>query len=122
MHEMGIANSVLEAVRTETARLNGQHASKVGMRIGELAAVDPEALHFCFDALVCGTDLEPLELEIEFCPRKHRCPRCEKVFPVVDYAIECPQCGSPQTEFVSGDELELAYLEVADHEPLATGR
>ena len=122
MHEMGIANAVLDAVRREALRLDARHISKVGVHIGELAAVDPEALHFCFDALVCGTELEPIELDIEFCPRKHRCPQCQEVFPVVDYAIECPQCGNPRTEFMSGDELELAYLEVADHESLATGR
>jgi hydrogenase nickel incorporation protein HypA/HybF len=122
MHEMGIANAVLEAVRMEALRLNGRHPLKVGVRIGELAAVDPAALGFCFDALVRGTDFEPLELDIEFCSRKHRCPQCKEVFPVVDFAIECPQCGSLRTEYVSGDELELAYLEVADHDSLATGR
>ena len=116
MHEMGIANAVLEAVRTETARLNGRHASKVGVRVGELAALDPDALHFCFDALVRGTDLEPLELDIEFCPRRQRCPQCSHEFAVVDFTIQCPQCGNPQTEFVSGDELQLAYLEVDDDE------
>jgi len=114
MHEMGIANAILEAVVTEATRLNGQHPSRVGVRIGELAAVDPEALHFCFDALVRGTDLEPLELDIELCPRKHRCPQCDEVFPVVDYFTECPRCGGLRTEFVSGDELELAFLEVDD--------
>lgn len=117
-----MASAVLEAVRTETLRLDGRHPLKVGVRIGELAAVDPEALHFCFDALVSGTDLQPLALEVEFCPRKHRCPQCAEVFPVVDYAIECPRCGNPRTQFLSGDELEFVYLEVADDEPLATGR
>jgi hydrogenase nickel incorporation protein HypA/HybF len=122
MHELGIAHEVLEAVRKEAIRLNGQRPTKVGVRIGELAAVDPEALHFCFDALVLETGLAPLELEIEFCPRRHRCPQCNQVFAVVDYAVACPRCGSPGTEFVSGDELELAYLEVSDYEPLAAGR
>jgi Zn finger protein HypA/HybF involved in hydrogenase expression len=30
-----------------------------------MAGIDPESLAFCFEALVKGTDLEPLELEIE---------------------------------------------------------
>jgi len=38
MHEMGIANSVLEAVRTEAARYPGAQPRKVALRIGELAA------------------------------------------------------------------------------------
>jgi Zn finger protein HypA/HybF involved in hydrogenase expression len=38
---------------------------KVGVRIGEMAGIDPDSLAFCFEALVQGTELEPLELEIE---------------------------------------------------------
>jgi len=30
-----------------------------------MAGIDPESLAFCFEALVKGTDVEPLELEIE---------------------------------------------------------
>jgi hydrogenase nickel incorporation protein HypA/HybF len=119
MHEMGIASEILATVRKEALRLNGQRPIKVGVRIGQLAAVDPEALQFCFQALVQETDLEPLELDIELRPRKHRCPQCEEVFAVIDYAIQCPRCGNLHTEFKSGDELELAYLELSDHEPLA---
>ena len=73
MHEMGIANSVLESIRTEAQRFPGRHIYKVGVRIGELAGVDPEAMRFCFEALVRDTDLEPLALEIDYRPRRHEC-------------------------------------------------
>jgi len=65
MHEMGIASSILEAVRTETAMHTPARARKVGVRLGEMAGIDANSLSFCFDALVKGTDLEPLELAIE---------------------------------------------------------
>ena len=42
MHEMGIANSILDAVRTEAGRYPGTRPTKVGVRLGELAAIDPE--------------------------------------------------------------------------------
>jgi hydrogenase nickel incorporation protein HypA/HybF len=66
MHELSIADSILDAVRNESARHGGAHVSKVGLLLGELAGVDRESLSFCFDALVLGTELEPLELDIEF--------------------------------------------------------
>ena len=119
MHEMGIANSILEAVATEMRRHLGSRASKVGVRIGELAAIDGEALRFCFDALSRDTDFEGLQLEIEFCPRRHRCDQCGEAFAVHDYEFACPKCGFTQTRFIGGDELELAYLEVEEHEPSA---
>jgi len=112
MHEMALANSVLQAVRMEAARHPGSCPSRVGVRIGELAAVDPSALEFCFDALTRETDLEALQLEIEICPRRHRCLDCSTEFGVKDYFFECPRCASLRSECLSGDELELAYLEV----------
>jgi hydrogenase nickel incorporation protein HypA/HybF len=114
MHELGIANSILEAVRIESAMRNGGRVVKVGLRIGELAAVDPEALRFCLEALVSGTDLEPLALDLEYCPRRARCPRCGDVFRGVEFPVACPNCNSAEPEFAGGDELEFAYLEIED--------
>lgn len=121
MHELGIANSILEAVRTEVARVPGRYATKVSVRIGEMTAVDPDALHFSFDVLTRNTDLAGLQLEIEFCPRRHRCDECGKEFTVRDYDIQCPQCGSLRTKFVSGDEFALGYLEVEEYGTSSVG-
>jgi hydrogenase nickel incorporation protein HypA/HybF len=114
MHEMGIANSILEAVRTEAQRFPGGHISKVGVRIGELAGVDPDSMSFCFDALVRETDLEPLAIEIEYCSRSHQCRDCRGIFPAPLEGARCPSCGGTDSVFVAGDELELSYLEVED--------
>lgn len=65
MHEVGIAEGILTAVRTEAAAHKPARPTKVGVRIGEMAGVDPDSLTFCFDVLVKGSDLEPLELAIE---------------------------------------------------------
>ena len=65
MHEIGIATNILNAVRAETATHQPARAVKVGVRIGEMAGIDPNSLSFCFEILVKGTDLEPLELAIE---------------------------------------------------------
>ena len=121
MHEMGIANSVLEAVRTEMGLHPGTYPCKVGVRIGEMAAIDPEALRFCFEAIILGTDLESLALGIEVCPRRHRCQLCGREFIVRDYDSRCPQCASLETTCISGDELELAYLEIEEYGPSAVG-
>jgi len=112
---MGIANSVLEAVRAEMGLHPGTYPCKVGVRIGEMAAIDQDALHFCFEAIIVGTDLESLELSIEVCPRRHRCQACSREFVVRDYDSRCPQCASLETTCISGNELELAYLEVEEY-------
>ena len=65
MHEMGIASSILDAVRKEVLRYPGYRAAKVDVRIGEFAGVDGESLRFCFDAIVKDSPLAPLELAVE---------------------------------------------------------
>ena len=118
---MGIANSVLDAVRTEMGRHPGMYPCKVGVRIGEMSAIDPESLRFCFEAMIQGTDLESLELGIEVCPLRYRCQVCGREFVVRDYDSHCPQCASLETTYISGDELELAYLEVEEYGPSPVG-
>jgi hydrogenase nickel incorporation protein HypA/HybF len=121
MHEMGIANSVLQAVRIEMGRHPGTYPCKVGVRIGELAAIDQDSLRFCFEAMIQDTDLDSLTLGIEICPRRHRCRICAHEFVVRDYDSCCAQCGSPETTCIAGDELELAYLEVEEYGPNSVG-
>jgi len=114
MHELSIANSILEAVQAEAGRRLGVRVTKVGVRIGELSGVVPEALSFGFEALVRGTEWQLLQLEIETCPHRQRCPQCGRTFTAVDYDVTCPGCGESKTTCIGGDELELAYLEVEE--------
>jgi len=114
MHELGIANSVLETVQAEVARRPGAVPIRIAVRVGEMAGIDPGALAFGFAALTAGTRWQTVRLEIESRPREHRCVACSTTFRVVDYNFACPSCGGSRTECVSGDELELLYLEVEE--------
>lgn len=67
MHEMGIACSVIEAVRKELLRYPAWRVLKVSVRIGEFAGVDSESLRFCLDAIVKDSPLAPLELIVVPC-------------------------------------------------------
>ena len=117
MHEIGIADAILNSVRTETGTRPGFVPRKVAVRIGELAAVDPDALRFAFEALTRETELESLELRIEMCSRQHLCVQCNFRFHVTEPDFCCPQCGNQFTRCVSGEELEIAYLEMEKYEP-----
>lgn len=111
---MGIASSVLDAVRTEALRHPGSKPSRVGLRIGEWSGVDTESLRFCFEALVMGSDLDGLQLDLEYRTRQNRCEQCGAQFAVSGFEITCPQCRSDKTKQVSGTELDIAYLELED--------
>ena len=69
MHELGIANSVLEAVQKEMTRRPGARLTKVGLRIGEFSGVEESSLRFCFEVLVRDTEMRSAVLDIERGPR-----------------------------------------------------
>ena len=121
MHEMGIASSILEGVAKELDRRPGTRAVKVGVRIGELAGVDPDALSFAFEALTLETEFAGLTIEIEYIAPRSRCRECSREFEVRNYELLCPACGSLSTERLSGDELEFKYLEIEPAESAETG-
>lgn len=114
MHELSIAMSILEAAQRETARREGAELRKVAVRVGELAGVDPEALRFSFQAITQETDFQKVELELDYIARTNRCADCATEFMVKNGDFVCPRCGSSDTSFLSGDELEIAYLELEE--------
>ena len=113
MHEMSIVSSVLETARVEQRSHPGSRVSKIALRIGEWSGVDPESIRFCFDALV-WREIHPPQLEIEFLPRQNRCGKCSTLFHLKNFEIACPACGSSPTQPVSGDEMDIAWLELEE--------
>ncbi len=114
MHELGIASAVLDQVRSELEKHPGARATRIGVRVGDLSGVDCDALSFSFEVLVKDTEFEKLTLDIQSCPVRYRCRKCEEAFTVNDYVTLCPRCNLPDTECVSGAELELAFLELEE--------
>ena len=111
----------MDAVRAEVRRYPEARASKAGLRIGELAGLDVDSLRFCFEAIVQGTELESLQLEIELCPQRRHCGDCARDFAVRDYELRCPYCGSERGECRGGDELDLTFVEVEEHATSGVG-
>jgi hydrogenase nickel incorporation protein HypA/HybF len=111
---MGIAETVLDAVRTELTLYPGARASRAGLRIGALSGVEPESLRFCLEALVTGSDLDPLEFDFEIRPWLRVCLDCAAEFPAADASTACPICGSERARTAGGDEMEFAYLELEE--------
>jgi len=118
MHEVGIASSILEAGRAETARRPGARLTAIGVRVGVLSGVDVDALRFAFECIVTDTEEKNVAFTIESCPRVNRCEPCGHEFespsnlPFSD--APCPRCQSRQTRFVSGDQLDLKFIEVEE--------
>ena len=114
MHEVGIANAIIEAGQLEAARRAGSKLMRIGVRVGTLAGVDMEALRFAFTAITQGTELGAVDFEIQSCPRRNLCLDCDCRFESALYSDPCPDCGSGRAVMVGGEELDLAYVELED--------
>jgi hydrogenase nickel incorporation protein HypA/HybF len=114
VHELSVAQSLLEIVEQEARSYEGARVTRVSLRIGTLSAVVPDALRFAFEAITRGGIAAGAVLEIEEVPLKIRCHQCEKAFTVDDPFMACPQCGESDVEMVSGRELEIRSMEIED--------
>jgi hydrogenase nickel incorporation protein HypA/HybF len=113
MHELGITQSVVEAV---TDRTGESPVASVRVRVGRLAGVVPDAMRFCFELVTAGTPLEGAVLEIEQPDGRGRCRACGAEFPLRDLILLC-DCGSADVEVLAGRELAVASVVMAGTAP-----
>jgi len=114
MHEFSIAQALVEQVEAARQANGGGRVVSVEVRVGEWRQVVPEILASYFEHLTEGTPLEAAGIEIERVTATARCTSCDRVFPLHDVFLACPDCGSLACELLTGKELELIALELDD--------
>ena len=111
MHEMAIAQSIIDIVEQEMARHGVTKVKTIRLVVGEFTAVVPDSLSFCLEIITKETPLEGVEIEMEQVPLTGRCKSCGQEFPIQEYKFICPQCGSKEVEAVAGKELFVKEIE-----------
>ncbi len=114
MHELSIAESIVDAVRRQPPVREGRRVARIGVRVGDTSGVNAEALAFCFEVALRGTELDGAVLDLERVPVRFRCDGCGREFEPVDFDPRCPSCGADRGRLVGGDELSLTHLELEE--------
>ena len=109
MHELSIANSVVQMC---AERAMGARVMRVTLVIGQLSAVMPDAIRFCFDVCAKGTAVEGAELDIIETPGRARCRDCGAEMALAEPFGRC-ECGGENLELIAGQELKVKQMEVA---------
>ncbi|HEY3431153.1 MAG TPA: hydrogenase maturation nickel metallochaperone HypA [Rhodocyclaceae bacterium] len=112
MHEMSLAEGVLQLIEDAAKREGFQRVTAVWLEIGQLAAVETEALKFCFDAVTRNSVAEGAKLEIVDLPGQGWCMKCCATVAMSEHMGACPQCGSHQVQVTGGSEMRVKELEV----------
>jgi hydrogenase nickel incorporation protein HypA/HybF len=107
--DLSIANGIVEiyAARAGTARV-----TRVQLEIGQLSAMLPDAVRFCFDVCARDTVLDGAALEIVETRGRAVCRDCDGEVALVRLAGRCT-CGSAKLCVVAGEELKIRELECA---------
>ena len=117
MHEMGIAMQIIEiAVASIPDDLKNPRVERVNLKVGKLAAVVPESLHFCFQIAAQDTPLCDADLNIEHIPVKIRCENCHIEWTAYEPVFVCRKCNGTSVKMLSGRELDITSIEVVDKE------
>jgi hydrogenase nickel incorporation protein HypA/HybF len=114
MHELGIAENILQIVRQSVPKESAADIRAVRLRVGQLSGVVPDSLSFCFDVLVNDTEMKQATLAIEQVPLISECRDCKNRFQMDDLAFSCPACQSTRLDLISGRELEVVEIELAE--------
>jgi hydrogenase nickel incorporation protein HypA/HybF len=112
MHEMSLAEGIVQLIDDSAAKNQFQRVKTVWLEIGPLAAVEPEALRFCFDVATRGTLAENAKLDIITTAASAWCFSCGETVTISERNGVCPNCGSYQVQVTGGDELRIKELEV----------
>jgi hydrogenase nickel incorporation protein HypA/HybF len=115
MHEMTIAMRIVEISSSAIpARLKGIQVEAVNVQIGKLTAVVPESLRYCFDIVSRDSPLAGAELRIEEIPVQVLCLECGETSTIEAPPFACCGCGGVSLDALSGRELSVTSIEVAD--------
>ncbi len=112
MHEMSLAEGVLQLVEETARRENARRVKLVVLEIGTLSSVEPDAIRFCFEAVTHGSIAQGAALEIVASQGAGWCMPCAATVPMTELYGACPQCGSYQVQPTSGTEMRVKEIEI----------
>jgi hydrogenase nickel incorporation protein HypA/HybF len=108
MHELSITQTIIDTV-IEVAQ--GAPVQRITLEIGELSAILPDSIRFCFEACIPNTPLAGAKLAIQTVPGRGRCRACGHEMTLdMPYGI-CDQCDSLAIDIIAGEGLVILSME-----------
>ncbi|HDP68238.1 MAG TPA: hydrogenase maturation nickel metallochaperone HypA [Candidatus Marinimicrobia bacterium] len=116
MHELQIAQNIIIIVNEELVRRQvRKKVREIALVIGQMRAIIPETLRFSFNIQKKRhTQLEESELLIRENDIVVKCNDCQHQFKIQEPQFYCQKCHSANIEILSGNELYVDSIELAD--------
>ncbi len=115
MHELSLCQSIHRIV--DRAR-EGRPVEVVNLTVGRLRQVVPDTLTSCWTLVTDGGPLAGSRLEVDHVPVVLDCADCGRRTTLADLPLlTCGCCGSGSVSVVSGEELLVTSIDLADPTP-----
>ena len=112
MHELSIAQSILEIIKENVNSEDTGKVRKILLEIGDMSGIVSDSLNFCFDAVKLESPFENSTLEIINIPFVLFCRNCNQNT-TNNYGLRlCEKCGGFDTEIISGTEMKIKEIEL----------
>lgn len=111
MHELYLAESILNIVREYTERERFRKVNSILLSFGRLSCIEPKSLQFAFEIQAKDTPAQSAELKFKIIPPVIHCFSCDKDLEINSYEGLCPVCRSEEILLTGGTE-ELQILEM----------
>jgi hydrogenase nickel incorporation protein HypA/HybF len=110
MHELGLCEGVLDAVRTRAA---GRTVAGIRVRCGVRHAVDADAMTQAFGMVAAGTEAAAATVDVVMEPVLVTCRDCGAAGTSGDLLAVCRRCDGVNVDISGGDELILESVRYA---------
>ncbi|MEN6332337.1 MAG: hydrogenase maturation nickel metallochaperone HypA [Smithella sp.] len=111
MHELYLAESVLNIVQEYAARQQFKKVNSILLSFGRLSCIEPKSLQFAFEVQAKETPAQNALLQFKILPSVIHCFSCDRDLELEKYEGICPICKSEEVLLVGGTE-ELQILEM----------
>lgn len=110
MHEMSLAEGILQIVEEAAAAQGFRRVKEIRLEIGALSGVEPEALEFSLEVVLRGSLAEGARLVLEPLPGAGFCLDCGERVRIDALYAPCPKCGGFQVQATGGTEMRVKDL------------
>jgi hydrogenase nickel incorporation protein HypA/HybF len=112
MHELSVAQNIVEIIRQGIPEPGWKQVVAVRVKIGAVAGIVPDSLKFSFQAITAESALCNARLITEHIPFRVHCRTCNVTTENEDGFAMCNECESTDIQVLSGTELQVVEIEL----------
>ena len=117
MHEVSVAESLVESITGEAMRLNAKPVA-AAISCGQLNTINDEVMQFAFEVAARDTVCQGMTISIVHLPWRATCRDCSGEFDFDIYSPKCPKCDSDKFTMADDAPLLLEEIELDEAQPL----